>query len=319
VAASASTHDRWGVVDLLPWDWENKVRVLRAVGFAAWHRPAIAGLWSEHIHAVLIGHPDLDPMAARQVDSYRAHRDGLKSNAPDPTWHPSPIPTFKPPAARVLKGGQLNVLTSRPGAAVAADVARLFDQHDLHFMLLQEVNARHLAPLNAIPGLRVAIWHPCGTAVVVRKSETVTSARAKGLGVIPWMFNSKLHRPRGIATCALDGWLRVASVHMPPAPLTSRSRPLAYAENCKALVRIFTRVGNPLLLAGDWNKSAVVVGPSTPSGVAAAIKATVTKAGRIDFPMTRDCTASNVTVLPDSATGSDHAAVLFTITEGAPS
>ena len=97
VAASAGTHDRWGVVDLMPWDHENKVRALRAVGFAAWYRPAIPKLWSAHIHAVLIGHPDLAPAAARQVDAYRAHRDGLKSNAADNTWHPDPIPTFKPP------------------------------------------------------------------------------------------------------------------------------------------------------------------------------------------------------------------------------
>jgi GH25 family lysozyme M1 (1,4-beta-N-acetylmuramidase) len=98
VKASAGTHDRWGVIDLKPWDWERKVHVLRSVGFAAWHRPAIAGLWPEHIHAVLIDHPDLAPAAAAQVVSYRAKRDGLKGNAPDPTWHPNPIPVFRAPA-----------------------------------------------------------------------------------------------------------------------------------------------------------------------------------------------------------------------------
>jgi GH25 family lysozyme M1 (1,4-beta-N-acetylmuramidase) len=98
VKASAGTHDRWGVIDLKPWDWERKVRILRAVGFAAWHRPAIAGLWPEHIHAVLIDHPDLAPAAAAQVVSYRAGRNGLKGNAPDPTWRPSPIPVFRAPA-----------------------------------------------------------------------------------------------------------------------------------------------------------------------------------------------------------------------------
>lgn len=319
VAASASTHDRWGVVDLLPWDWENKVHVLRAIGFAAWHRPAIAGLWSEHIHAVLIGHPDLDPMAARQIDSYRAHRDGLKSNAPDPTWHPDPVTVFEPPAARTLNGGVFNVRISRPAADVAADVRGLVEDHDLDFLLLQEVHEHHVDALNALPGLRVAVWDPSGTAVIVRKSETVTSARAIPLGMLPWIFNRKVHRPRGLATCMLDGWLRVGSVHMVPAPFTSRSRPLAYAENCRKLITIGKRARRSLLLAGDWNKSAVVTGPNTPRDVADAIGATITKAGRIDFPMTRDCTVSNVTVLPESATGSDHAPVLFTITEGAPS
>jgi hypothetical protein len=94
VAASAGTHDAGGVVDLDAWDWERKVRVLRAVGFAAWHRTPDQGPWGEHIHAVLIGNKNLAPSAARQVEAYRAHRDGLKSNLPDDTWHPDPIPTF---------------------------------------------------------------------------------------------------------------------------------------------------------------------------------------------------------------------------------
>lgn len=88
VKASAGTHDDGGVVDLMPWDREAKVKALRAVGFAAWYRPAIAGLWSAHIHAVLIGHAKLSPPAFRQVQAYLARRNGLKDNGPDvdPGW-----------------------------------------------------------------------------------------------------------------------------------------------------------------------------------------------------------------------------------------
>lgn len=88
VAASAGTHDDGGVVDLMPWDRDAKVAALRAVGFAAWYRPAIPGLWAAHIHAVLIGHGRLAPSAARQVSAYLARRDGLKGNGPDvdPGW-----------------------------------------------------------------------------------------------------------------------------------------------------------------------------------------------------------------------------------------
>lgn len=88
VAASAGTHDLGGVVDLMPWDAANKVTALRAVGFAAWFRPAIPGLWPAHIHAVLIGHPNLHPTAARQVTAYFARSDGLAHNGPDadPGW-----------------------------------------------------------------------------------------------------------------------------------------------------------------------------------------------------------------------------------------
>ena len=88
VAASAGAHDKGGTVDLPPWDWREVVPALRTVGFAAWHRAAVPGLWPEHIHAVLIGHPDLAPVAARQVPLYLNKRDGLKSNLPDtdPGW-----------------------------------------------------------------------------------------------------------------------------------------------------------------------------------------------------------------------------------------
>src|ERR671926_459425 len=63
VGASAGTHDGGGVVDLAPWDYQRKVRVLRGVGFAAWYRAPLAGVWPAHIHAVAIGDPELAPAA----------------------------------------------------------------------------------------------------------------------------------------------------------------------------------------------------------------------------------------------------------------
>lgn len=101
VSASASTHDGGGVVDLLAWDWRRKVKVLREVGFAAWYRADRPGSWSAHIHAVLIGHPKLDPSAAAQVVAYRAGRDGLKGSRPDDFPRPSPIPVFSYPPREV--------------------------------------------------------------------------------------------------------------------------------------------------------------------------------------------------------------------------
>lgn len=94
VSQSAGTHDGGGVVDLLAWDWQRKVRVLRSIGFAAWYRPAIKGLWGAHIHAVMIDHGRLSASAAQQVAAYRGGRDGLKSNLVDTFWRPSPIPVF---------------------------------------------------------------------------------------------------------------------------------------------------------------------------------------------------------------------------------
>lgn len=93
VGASAGTHDLGGVIDLSPFDWQRKVRVLRGLGFAAWHRPTLPGVWGEHIHAVMIGHQDLAPAAARQVVSFKAGRDGLAGNGIDPDkYHPDVEP-----------------------------------------------------------------------------------------------------------------------------------------------------------------------------------------------------------------------------------
>lgn len=83
VAASAGTHDGGGAVDLAPWHWEEKVRELRRTGFAAWHRPAIPGLWGEHIHAILIGDRLMSAGAKAQVVDYLAGRNGLANHGPD--------------------------------------------------------------------------------------------------------------------------------------------------------------------------------------------------------------------------------------------
>lgn len=84
VGASAGTHDRGGVVDLKPWDWQSKVRALRLAGFAAWYRKASEGPWPDHIHAVLVDHARLAPSAERQVQAYHAGRNGLANAGPDP-------------------------------------------------------------------------------------------------------------------------------------------------------------------------------------------------------------------------------------------
>lgn len=90
VGASAGTHDGGGAVDLAPYDWKGKVKALRRVGFAAWHRPAIAGVWGEHIHAIAIGDRDLSDAAKSQVRDYKDHLDGLAGHAHDDfPYHPN--------------------------------------------------------------------------------------------------------------------------------------------------------------------------------------------------------------------------------------
>jgi hypothetical protein len=95
VKASAGTHDGGGCLDLAPFDWKRKCRVFRELGDTAWHRPALKGVWSEHIHTVDMGCTNLRDIARSQVVDYRNKKDGLKGHRDDPQWRPDPIPVFK--------------------------------------------------------------------------------------------------------------------------------------------------------------------------------------------------------------------------------
>lgn len=91
---SAGTHDLGGVVDIRWTGDDHDVWALRAAGFAAWHRTPAQGPWPDHIHAVLVGHPYLAPLAAQQVEAYRDGRNGLANNGPDDGPRITPIPVF---------------------------------------------------------------------------------------------------------------------------------------------------------------------------------------------------------------------------------
>jgi len=95
VGASAGTHAGGGAVDFSTGGLSyaqkiNLVRALRTVGFAAWLRQQLPGVWGEHIHAIAIqpgGKNDqgiLAIAAHRQVIAYYEGRDGLASDGRDP-------------------------------------------------------------------------------------------------------------------------------------------------------------------------------------------------------------------------------------------
>lgn len=121
-SVSATTHNKGGVCDLQPADHEDKVKVLRDLGCAAWFRPAIAGLWTDHVHFVVCRHGNLDPAAARQVVSYDAGRNGLANNGIDPNrYHPN-VPDFSYDKARndnvlrrKIEAAQRTIAESRAG------------------------------------------------------------------------------------------------------------------------------------------------------------------------------------------------------------
>jgi hypothetical protein len=95
VAASSGTHDKDAVdfsVRLLSHDQiALMVKSLRDAGFAAWHRTIDQGFDSEHVHAIRVGsQADLSRVALQQAEAFDNHRDGLKDNAPDNSYHPNP-------------------------------------------------------------------------------------------------------------------------------------------------------------------------------------------------------------------------------------
>ncbi len=94
--------------------------MLRSIGFAAWYRPAITGLWGAHIHAVLIDHGKLSPVRGgpggvvprrpRRAEGQPGRH--VLATEPDPglrlpaaptgrqTRSPEPTPKPKPTSAR---------------------------------------------------------------------------------------------------------------------------------------------------------------------------------------------------------------------------
>jgi hypothetical protein len=92
VSQSGGTHDGGGAIDVSPFNWEQRVHALRAVGFCAWHRPAIPGVWGEHIHAILRGDREMSTAAHEQVVQYDQHTDGLAGHGPDLfPYHPEDV------------------------------------------------------------------------------------------------------------------------------------------------------------------------------------------------------------------------------------
>ena len=88
VSQSAGTHDGGGAMDIsvkrgCGVHHPATVAALRSVGFAAWYRPTLPGVWEEHIHAIAISDPDLSSGAANQVSDYWFGRDGLAGHGPD--------------------------------------------------------------------------------------------------------------------------------------------------------------------------------------------------------------------------------------------
>ncbi|WP_435744877.1 hypothetical protein [Nocardioides sp. SYSU DS0663] len=97
--ASAGTHVDGRMVDLAEWDAENKLRVLKNIGFIGWHREYRPGVWAGHLHVGLIfefreNRRGIADSGFRQIAMYDARRDGLVSNLEDDSHRPVPPAVF---------------------------------------------------------------------------------------------------------------------------------------------------------------------------------------------------------------------------------
>ena len=277
VSASAGTHDGGGVVDLMPNDHERKVRALRRVGFAAWYRPAIAGLWGSHVHAVLIGNKFLAPSAARQVDAYRAHRDGLKSNLPDNTWHPDPIPVFRMPTTALFFPVKHRIVTVNlwvgnkdPLAGINRVIAKVKAAHGFppDVIACQEAQP-HLGKLALVEGYRLLVNRADGEAglelaVLLRSSLTLLGteyhhgadgtgtgmyAHERGIFVVKYV---KRGRPTAVVNTHM-GLFDEAAIADGAAPDAAA---LDHAEHAAKVARIVTRLrdnGFTVFVTADAN------------------------------------------------------------------
>ncbi|MFT4165537.1 MAG: hypothetical protein QM650_09880 [Microlunatus sp.] len=100
VAASAGTHDGPGAFDMMTSGYSSQQKdiigmSLREVGFASWRRLPSQGPWGEHWHGIAIGTKGLPSIAAGQVESYYAGRDGLRGSRVDDQPRPETIRTWE--------------------------------------------------------------------------------------------------------------------------------------------------------------------------------------------------------------------------------
>jgi hypothetical protein len=138
VSASSGTHDLGGVLDLVPWDFENKVKAARELGAFAWHRLPIPKVWGEHIHLGIRNHGNLSSAARSQQDDYdkTPGRNGLATHTVDPDkFHPDPPETFAfPPSqtARPLRATRVQQARSEITRAMQSlsQAAALLDDTD---------------------------------------------------------------------------------------------------------------------------------------------------------------------------------------------
>ena len=132
-----------------------------------------------------------------------------------------------------------------------------------------------------------------------------------------WIFAS------AAVSVRLAGWLRVASVHAPPAvdfvngkPVGGDARVKSYQSLMQQLAKAANRVeGNhpdlALLYGGDWNEPTGTHGPGSPHWLAQQAGMKMNSKRPIDWEMARGCKVTDMRVGKNF--GSDHKLIMFTV------
>jgi exonuclease III len=207
-----------------------------------------------------------------------------------------------------LKGGTYNCLVGRSPEVVKSEVRKMAKEGNLDFIQLQEISTYHGA-LKDIPGYKLITFPGAKdhgeTGMLVKDGIKVTdreSIQAKGPG---WKSPDGEHRaPRAATSVLLDGWMRVVSVHAPPAIDFKNGHavgPEARVESYKSLMgelakaaKRYTRDGEAIVFGGDWNEGPNSTGVGSPHWLARVTGMKTFPAGHIDWEMARGATVSRV-------------------------
>lgn len=214
-----------------------------------------------------------------------------------------------------LKGGSFNCKMGRPRDEVRTAVRDIVTGHQLDFLLLQEA-APYADVLKTIGGYRLVLpVDKCGTAILVRNGVDASRATVRTLGTRGWLYRLRWHPRRAMPTALLDGWLRVASVHMVPAPDKSPARRTQYNIGAQEIVAwADAREGYAMLLGGDWQLPSVNRSEYGPQWIAGHTRMPLGiwhVPGRVDYALARRCLLTDVQALDEG--GSDHDLILFTV------
>ena len=235
-----------------------------------------------------------------------------------------------PAKKHAMKGGTYNCLIGRDPKKVQDAVKHLAKSNQLDFIQLQEISQYHKV-LNDIPGYQLITFPGAkdhGESGILVKDGIKVGKPQSIEADSGWISSSGHHAaPRAATSVLLDGWLKVTSVHLPPAidfknghaTGAHEARQQSYISLMKKLEASAERFeknhpGSAMLIGGDWNEGPNSSGVGSPHWLAQMAKMKTYAMGHIDWEMAHGAKVSNAHRRNNA--GSDHSPWTFTVTQG---